>query len=131
MNSDAVASLKPTRAASWLALLLSSGTLVCCALPALLVLVGAGATLSTLIAQVPQLVWFSEHKAAVFAVAAAMLLASGAVQWRARRLPCPADPVLAQACARMRRRSLWIYLLSVVVFATGGFFAFVAQHLFY
>ena len=129
MSTNDIDNLKPTQAASWMALLLSSGTLICCALPALLVTLGAGAALSTLIAQVPQLVWFSEHKIAVFSGAAAMLIASGVLQWRSRRLPCPVDPALAQACASMRRRSSWVYLLSIAVFATGGFFAFVAPYI--
>lgn len=118
-----------TRMASWLSLLTSSGTLVCCALPALLVAVGAGAALSTLVANVPQLVWFSEHKAGVFGAAAVMLTISGLLQWRSRRLPCPTDPVLARTCAHLRKRSLWIYGISVGLFATGGFFAFMAPAL--
>ena len=119
----------PTRMASWLSLLTSSGTLIRCALPALLVAVGAGAALSTLVAAVPQLVWFSEHKAGVFGAAAVTLAISGALQWRSRRLPCPTDPVLARACARLRKRSLWVYGLAVGLFAIGGFFAFIAPAL--
>jgi hypothetical protein len=118
--------LKQTRWMSLLTLFTSSGTLICCALPALLVTLGAGAALSSLIATVPQLVWFSEHKAAVFIAASIMLTLAGILQWRARSLPCPIDPVLAQACMRLRRQSLWMYLLSVAVFAIGGFFAFIA-----
>jgi hypothetical protein len=123
---ETIDDLKPTRMVSWLALLTSSGTLICCALPALLVALGAGAALSTLVAAVPQLVWFSEHKLGVFTAATVMLTISGVLQWRSRRLPCPADPVLARACARLRQRALWIYGISVGLFAIGGFFAFVA-----
>jgi copper chaperone CopZ len=54
---------------SWAALLASSGTLVCCALPALFVAVGAGAALSSLVSTVPQLVWLSENKEPLFVVA--------------------------------------------------------------
>ena len=122
--------LGSTRAASLLALFTSSGTLICCAIPALLVAVGAGAALSSLIANIPQLVWFSEHKMPVFLTAAIMLVVAGFMQWRARRLPCPVDPVLAQACTRMRRNSLRIYLFSVGVFGLGVFFAFIAPLIF-
>lgn len=127
---DDFAHLKPTRFASLLTLFTSSGTLICCALPALLVAVGAGAALSSLIATVPQLVWFSEHKTAVFLTAAVMLIVSGVLQWQARRLPCPADPALAQACIKLRRNSLWIYSISVGIFGVGGFFAFIAPYFF-
>lgn len=124
-----VVELKPTRWVSLLTLFTSSGTLICCALPALLVALGAGAVLSSLISAVPQLVWFSEHKTGVFTVAAIMLAASGCLQWRARYLPCPADPALAQLCLRTRRKSLWLYLISVAIFLLGGFFAFIAPWL--
>jgi len=122
--------LKQTRWVPLLALFTSSGTLICCALPALLVAIGAGAALSSLISAVPQLVWFSEHKTGVFTAAAIMLVASGCLQWRARYLPCPADPALAQLCLRTRRQSLWLYLVSVAIFLVGGFFAFIAPWIF-
>jgi hypothetical protein len=114
------------RAASLLTLLSSGGTLICCALPAAFVALGAGAALSTLIATVPQLVWFSEHKTGVFLTAGIMLLVSGLLQWRARKLPCPVDPDLARTCITLRRRSLQIYCISAALFSIGGFFAFVA-----
>ena len=85
-----------------LSLFTSGGTLVCCALPALLVALGAGAALAGLVTAVPQLIWLSEHKVEVFAVATLMLSISGWLQWRARSLPCPADPALAAACTGLR-----------------------------
>jgi hypothetical protein len=106
-------------------LLASSATLLCCVLPAVLVSLGAGATLVSLIAAVPQLVWLSEQKLLVFAVAGALLLASGLTIWRARRLPCPVDPAAARACARLRRINVSLYLLALVSFLVGVIFAFV------
>ena len=44
----------------------TSGTLVCCAIPAALVTLGAGAALSSLVSVFPQVVWLSEHKEALF-----------------------------------------------------------------
>lgn len=110
---------------SWFALFASSGTLICCALPALLVAIGAGAALSSLVATVPGLVWISEYKEVVFGFAGLMLGISGVMQWQNRFAPCPADPVLRQACMRTRKVSLRIYLLSLAVFLAGGWFAFV------
>lgn len=118
--------LSQSKLASLLSLFTSSGTLVCCALPALLVTLGAGAALSSLVSAVPQLVWLSEHKEAVFVVAALMLAIAGYMQWRARTLPCPTDTALAATCTRTRKFSLRMYFVSLVIFLTGGFFAFVA-----
>lgn len=107
------------------ALLASSATLVCCVLPAVLVSIGAGATLVGLVSAVPQLVWLSERKLLVFGLAAACLAVSGAVLWNARRLPCPTDPVAARACQRLRTLSNRIYLIAAAAYALGGSFAFV------
>lgn len=109
----------------WLALFASSGTLICCALPALLVALGAGAVLSSLVSAVPGLVWVSEYKAEVFVFAGLMLAASGTLQWRNRFAPCPVDPALRDACLRTRKASARIYLASLAVYAVGGWFAFV------
>jgi hypothetical protein len=106
-------------------LLASSSTLVCCALPALLVAIGAGAALSSLVSAVPQIVWISEHKEWVFGAAVVMMAAAGVVQWRNRYAACPVDPKLRNACLVTRKWSLRIYLASVALLVIGGWFAFV------
>jgi hypothetical protein len=87
---------------------------------------GAGAALAGLVSNVPQLIWISEHKPLVFGLAGGMLVLSGALQWRARVMPCPADPALAAACISARRNSLRVYLISLAIFLIGAWFAFVA-----
>lgn len=104
----------------------SSSTLLCCALPALLVALGAGAALSSLISVVPQLVVLSEYKVELFTFAGVMLLVSGALQWRNRFAPCPTDPALRDTCMRTRKASSWVYGLSVLLYLVGGWFAFIA-----
>lgn len=111
---------------TWFSIFTSVSTLVCCAIPALLVTMGAGAVLASLVGAVPQLVWVSEHKTGVFAFAGLMLAVAGYFQYRARFLPCPANAALAAACARQRRVSQVIYFVSLAIYAVGGFFAFVA-----
>jgi hypothetical protein len=106
------------------ALLMSTSTLVCCVLPAVLVSLGAGAALVSLLSAVPQLIWLSEHKDWVFGLAGAALAGSGALLWNARRLPCPVDPGAARTCVRLRRTSVSLYGLAVTTFVIGGVFAF-------
>jgi hypothetical protein len=106
------------------ALLASGATLVCCVLPAVLVSLGAGAVLVGLVSASPQLVWLSEHKVAVFGVAALLLAGSGAMLWHARRLPCPVDPAAARSCGRLRRVSAVLYGISLAAFGAGALFAF-------
>lgn len=117
-----------SRAGFWTSLatlFASSGTLVCCALPALLVALGAGAALSSLVSAVPQLVWLSEHKEGLFIFAGLMLAGSGALQWVNRKAPCPTDPRLRDACLRTRKTSARVYGVSVAIYVVGGWFAFV------
>jgi hypothetical protein len=106
-------------------LLASTATLLCCVLPAVLVSLGAGAVLVGLVSSFPQLVWLSEHKAGVFALAGALLAVSGVMIWRARLLPCPVEPVAARSCMRLRRISAVLYAVSLASFAAGALFAFV------
>ena len=121
--------LVKTKHLSYLSLFTSGGTLICCALPALLVGLGAGAVMVSLVSSVPQIVWFSEHKLGVFIFAGVMLSISGFLQWRARSLPCPSDKVLAELCNKTRVNSLRVYYFSVTVFLIGGFMAFAAPWL--
>jgi hypothetical protein len=125
VSDDGVAEARAGAWSSALSLFASSSTLVCCALPALLVALGAGAALSSLVSAVPQLVWLSEHKEGLFVGVAGLLVAAGALHLRNRGSPCPADPALRSVCLRTRRLSSALYLASVGVFAVGAVFAFV------
>ena len=105
-DSLPLADHRPGLWASVASLFASSGTLVCCALPALLVSLGAGAVMSSLVSAVPQLVFLSEHKEALFIFAGLMLAASSALQWHNRNAPCPVDLALRQACLHTRKFSV-------------------------
>ncbi len=107
----------------------SFSTLLCCALPALLVSLGAGAVMIGLVSALPQLVWLSAPKIPLFVFAGIMLFISGFSRYLTRNAPCPADPAQAKVCKRMRRISFGVFLFSLAMYATGFFFAFVANHL--
>jgi len=98
-------------------------------MPAILVILGAGASLAGLVTAIPQLVWLSEHKLLVFGIALALLIASGGATWYARTLPCPTDQVAAQSCQRLRRVNVTLYCVALVCFALGVTFAFILPRL--
>ncbi len=126
MTDDAAqAPLRRNIGVALLSLVASSGTLVCCVLPAAMVAMGAGAALAGLVSAVPQLVWLSQHKPVVFGMAFALLALSGALLWRARRLPCPSDAKLAMTCRRLRRASVGIWAVALACTLLGAAFAFV------
>ena len=114
-----------------LSLFTSLSTLLCCALPALLVTIGAGATLASIVHVTPWLVYLSKYKAYTFLFSALMLILAGYFIYKSRNAPCPIDHDQAMACIRMRRASLYIYFLSILIFLIGFFFAFVAVKIFY
>jgi hypothetical protein len=125
MSADGLAESRGSLWSSVASLFATSSTLVCCAIPALLVALGAGAALSSLVAVFPQVVWLSEHKEAVFLLAGVLMAASGALQWRNRTAPCPTDPALRNACLRTRKLSMRLYGVSAALYLVGGWFAFV------
>ncbi len=86
----------------WLILFASTTTLVCCALPIILVTVGLGAVSAALFSNLPFLVdlvrlkiWFFSGSFMLLALAAWALYRPGRT--------CPTDPVLAQKCAAADR----------------------------
>ena len=117
--------LRSNKLANYLALFTSTGTIFCCALPALLVSIGAGAALSSIISIFPQLIIFSIYKIPIFIGASMMLIISGIIQYRTRSLPCPADKNQADACMRTRKVSMITYFASVGIFIVGLLFALI------
>lgn len=107
-----------------LSLFASTSTLLCCALPALLITLGAGAVMAGLTAAVPGVMWLSANKGPLFIASGLLLITSAFMQWRARSAPCPADPEQARACKSLRMLSRRILLSSSTVYVTGVFFAY-------
>jgi hypothetical protein len=107
----------------------SVGTLLCCALPALFVSLGAGAALIGLVSALPQLVWLSAHKIGLFIFAGTMLAVSCISRYASRHAPCPVDPEERKACLCLRKLGFGVYCFSLGAYVIGFFFAFVAPHL--
>lgn len=114
-----------------LSLFTSTGTLICCALPALLVTLGMGAALAGLVGAIPWITTISDYKAWVFAGAGIMLALSAWMQWRGRYAPCPVNAAQAKACMRLRKVSCGILIFSIIIYLIGFFFAFLAADIFY
>ena len=110
---------------SWLTLFASSGTLICCALPIILVTLGLGATMAAFTSSFPLLVTIAQQKAWVFAGSGALLLLSGWLMYRPGRA-CPADPELGRLCDQTQVWNRRIYWSSVTLWGIGFFAAFLA-----
>lgn len=111
-----------------LGLFTSLGTILCCALPALLVSLGMGAVMAGLVSTAPWITALSAYKGILFAVSGSVLLLSAAVQWRARFAPCPIDPAQARLCGKLRKINIVILSIAAILYLVGFFFAFLAKY---
>ena len=105
-------------------LFISSSTLICCALPALFVAVGAGATLASLTNVFPQLIIISQYKVLISFITLIILLFAGVMIKKSEALPCPVDPNLRMICLKTRKNSKILYYLSVIIFASASVFTY-------
>ena len=109
------------RLVGYLTLFTSLGTLLCCALPSLLVLLGLGATVASVLASAPWLVALSRHKSWVFGTSA--LLVAGnfyyvyslAPRLLARSGACAIDDPTCARATRVSRRLLWVSTILLLI----------------
>src|SRR5687768_2150068 len=105
---------RDSRVLSYLGLFTSVGTLLCCALPSLLVLLGLGATVASVLASAPWLVTLSRQKSWVFATSAILIAGNFYYVYRlaprlvARRNACAIDD---PRCAEATRASRVVLLI--------------------
>lgn len=110
---------------TWLALLASTGTLICCALPIALVSLGLGATAAAISTRLPFLVSLSLHKNWLFGGSALLLFLAAWVLYRSGRT-CPADPKLAALCERTLVWNRRVFWSAIVLWGIGFFSAYLA-----
>lgn len=111
--------LKESKLISYLSLFTSFGTLLCCAIPSTLVLLGFGAALAGFLGDFPQLIWLSEHKGVVFGLSFMML----GISWLAQRTQvCPIDK--KEDCERTKNWSKPVFFVTLAINLVGAFYAF-------
>ncbi len=110
---------------SFFTLFASSGTLICCALPIILVTLGMGASVAAMTSSFPILITLSQNKIWVFAISGLMLAISAWLSYRPGQ-QCPSEVELARICRLSKlwnRRILWV---SIIIWGIGFFAAFLA-----
>jgi mercuric ion transport protein len=111
---------------SYFSLFTSVGSLLCCALPSLLVLAGLGASVASTLSAVPWLVALSRHKQWIFSISGTLIALSFInMYYLAPRLrPNACDLEVGSACdtaSNLTKRLLWI---SAAIYAVGIFAAY-------
>ena len=122
MNKQAPNISKP-RSWSWLLLFTTTGTLLCCAIPIVLVTLGLGASVATLASAAPWLITLSQYKGWMFLTSAILIGLSFWAIHRPGRI-CPTDPVLGAACNRADIWNRRFILLSGGMWLIGFIAAF-------
>jgi len=128
--NPAMPALTPERRArraallNYFSLFSSFSTLICCALPSVLVLLGMGSAVASLLSSAPWLVTLSRHKIWTFSIAGTLIAASFVMTYAiAPRLldgkACAADdPTTCGEVSRLSRFVLW----GSAAIWSGGFF---------
>jgi hypothetical protein len=112
---------------AYFSLFTSLGTLLCCALPSLLVLLGLGASVASMLSFVPWLVTLSRHKQWTFAIAGILVALSFVNTYYVaprlgREAACGPDSSACRGASRLGKALLWI---SSAIYVTGLFVAYV------
>lgn len=108
---------------SYVSLFSSLGTLLCCALPSLLVLVGLGATVAAFLSAVPLLVALSHHKTWMFALSGSLIAANFLYVYavsprlQARQRACSIDN--SEVCSMASRLSRVLLWISATIYVIG------------
>ena len=113
------------KALNFLTLFASSSTLICCALPALFIVLGAGASFVNLITIFPFLITLSKYKLSISLFAFFSILIGGYINYKTYHLPCPTDSILGRVCMRTRKRSRLIYYISVSIFLFASILTYI------
>jgi len=107
-----------------LLLFVSLPTLLCCALPIVLVSLGMGSVVASLYSNNLVLQWLGLNSPITFGVSAFILLIAAYFLFRSGRA-CPTDPALAKACANAHKWNVRGFILATIAWCIGAITAFI------
>ena len=110
------------KALSVLTLFTSSGTLLCCVLPAVVATIAGGAAVSSMLSIFPFLIPLSMNKGWIFIIAATLIAINGYLVFKPnQKVACDVDEDGCDVTGRFNKRMVYI---SASVLAVGAFFAY-------
>ncbi len=109
---------------SFLTLFTSTGTLICCALPAMVAAVAGGSAVASLVSAFPWLIPLSRQKFWFFLVAGVLLILSAILIYRPRsKVACTVAGEGCEVASGFSKVTFWV---SVLIYSVGFFFAYLA-----
>ena len=110
------------KAISVLTLFTSSGTLLCCVLPAVVATIAGGAAVSSMLSVFPFLIPLSMNKGWIFIIAAILIALNGYLVFKPnQKVACDVDEDGCDVTGRFNKRMFYI---SASGLAVGAFFAY-------
>jgi uncharacterized BrkB/YihY/UPF0761 family membrane protein len=127
MNTVTTSTGKQSALLSYFSLFTSLSTLLCCALPSLLVLFGLGASVASALSFMPWLVTLSRHKQWTFSASGILIALSFLNMYyispRVRAKQCsPDNPSACEDASAVSKAILWA---SAAIYVVGVFVAYV------
>ena len=126
MKNVTTPTVKHPAVLSYFSLFTSLSTLLCCALPSLLVLFGLGASVASMLSFLPWLVALSHHKVLTFSISGVLIACSFLNTYYilpglTKRECSPDDPDACAEASKLNKILLWA---SAAIYAVGFFVAF-------
>ena len=112
------------KALSVLTLFTSSGTLLCCVLPAVVATIAGGAAVSSMLSAFPFLIPLSMNKAWIFGVSAILIAINGYIVFKPNQeVACDVEAG-EDGCEVTGRFNKQMFYISASVLVMGAFFAY-------
>jgi mercuric ion transport protein len=108
---------------TFIGLFASVSTILCCALPIILVMLGMGAVFASLTSSFPLLTWLAERFIYLFLISSFLLTLSGYLIFIKPNY-CPTEPKAAKLCQKLKKINKIVWWFSLTTLITSLFFKY-------
>ena len=108
---------------TFIGLFSSISTILCCALPIILVMLGMGAVFASLTSSFPVITWLAERFIYLFLLSSFLLLISGYLIF-IKPSYCPIDPKAAKLCHKLKNINKIVWWFSSIILIISLFFKY-------
>jgi hypothetical protein len=98
---------------------------ICCALPALLLVLGGGPFLATIFSIFPKLFLLEKNSTLIFIISGSLILTSGLLKLRNKNKLCPDTLIEEKSCLDLKCLNKYLYIFSISLFIFGTLFNFI------
>jgi hypothetical protein len=106
----------------------SISTILCCALPTILVAIGMGTVFASITSNFPFVIWLSQKILYLFVTTAILLLVGGYFIFL-KPQTCPLNQNSNQICNKTKKFNKIIWWVSFIILITSFFFKYILIHL--